>query len=85
MVEPSAIRFRRSPSSWPHCTLKTAAERSGFYDDVLPFPDWKGGAEKPSESAADYAKFLGVDSFCVPKGMTPFESIRFADARNERY
>ena len=50
----------------------------GFYNDVLPFPDWEREELKNlPESADDYAKFLGVDSFYVPDGMTPFESIRF--------
>ena len=50
----------------------------GFYDDVLPFPEWEREELKNlPESAEAYGKFLGVDRFYVPEGMTPFESIRF--------
>ena len=50
----------------------------GFYDDVLEVEPWEreelkklGGDEKA------YAKFLGIDSFHVAPGFTPFEAVRF--------
>jgi acetylornithine deacetylase/succinyl-diaminopimelate desuccinylase-like protein len=50
----------------------------GFYDDVLDVEQWErdelkklGGDEKA------YAKFLGIDSFHVAPGFTPFEAVRF--------
>ncbi|MGB0370813.1 MAG: M20/M25/M40 family metallo-hydrolase [Opitutales bacterium] len=50
----------------------------GFYDDVLPFPDWeRDELKKLPEDEEDYARFLGIDTFYVPEGMTPFEHARF--------
>ena len=50
----------------------------GFYDDVLPIPDWEREELKNlPESADDYAKFLGVDSFYTREDLTPFENLRF--------
>ncbi|MCX6944200.1 MAG: M20/M25/M40 family metallo-hydrolase, partial [Opitutales bacterium] len=50
----------------------------GFYDDVLEVEPWEraelaklGGREE------DYLKFLGIDAFHTPPGVTPFEAVRF--------
>ncbi|MBS0662818.1 MAG: M20/M25/M40 family metallo-hydrolase [Verrucomicrobia bacterium] len=50
----------------------------GFYDDVLDVEPWERAelAKLGSDTEA-YRKFLGVDSFHVPPGITPLEALRF--------
>jgi acetylornithine deacetylase/succinyl-diaminopimelate desuccinylase-like protein len=51
----------------------------GFYDDVLDVESWeRKELQKLGADKAEYAKFLGIDSFYTPPGLSPFEAIRFA-------
>lgn len=50
----------------------------GFYNDVLDVEPWE--REELKKLGADekaYAQFLGIDSFYVPSGYSPFEAVRF--------
>lgn len=50
----------------------------GFYDDVREVEPWeREELRKLNLSEKEYATFLGVSSFHVPPGYTPFEAIRF--------
>ncbi len=50
----------------------------GYYDDVLEVEPWeREELKKLGANEADYRKFLGIDSFHTPPGITPFEAVRF--------
>ncbi len=50
----------------------------GFYDDVLDVEPWeREELRKLGAKEEDYRKFLGIDAFHVPPGITPFEAVRF--------
>lgn len=50
----------------------------GFYDDVRDVEPWeREELSKLNLNEKEYAGFLGVSSFHVPPGYTPFEAIRF--------
>lgn len=50
----------------------------GFYDDVLPVPEWeRDELKKLGTTEAGYREFLGVSEFHAPLGFTPFEAVRF--------
>ncbi|MEO6875640.1 MAG: dipeptidase [Opitutaceae bacterium] len=50
----------------------------GFYEDVLEVEPWeREELRKLGAKEADYLKFLGIDAFHTPPGITPFEAVRF--------
>lgn len=50
----------------------------GFYDDVREVEPWERDELKALNlNEKEYAEFLGISSFHVPPGYTPFEAIRF--------
>lgn len=50
----------------------------GFYDAVLEVEPWeRDQLSHLGVSEADYQRFLGIPSFHVPPGYSPFEAIRF--------
>jgi acetylornithine deacetylase/succinyl-diaminopimelate desuccinylase-like protein len=50
----------------------------GFYDDVAEVEPWeREELRKLGGDAESYRRFLGIPSFNVPPGYTPFEAIRF--------
>ena len=50
----------------------------GYYDDVLEVEPWeREELKKLGAKEADYLKFLGIDAFHTPPGITPFEAVRF--------
>lgn len=50
----------------------------GFYDAVREVAQWeRDELTKLGTSAEEYREFLGIPSFHIPGGFTPFESIRF--------
>ena len=50
----------------------------GFYDDVLDVELWeREELKKLGAKEAEYQKFLGIDAFHTPPGITPFEAVRF--------
>ncbi len=50
----------------------------GYYDDVLDVEPWeREELKKLGANEADYRKFLGIDAFHTPPGITPFEAVRF--------
>ncbi len=50
----------------------------GFYDAVLDVQPWeREELKKLGAKEADYAKFLGIDTFYTTPGYSPFESVRF--------
>ncbi|MDB6126256.1 MAG: peptidase [Verrucomicrobia bacterium] len=50
----------------------------GFYDDVLEVEPWeKSELKKLGTSEDEFKKFLGIDQFHTPSGITPFEAVRF--------
>ena len=50
----------------------------GFYDDVVEFAEWeRAELTKMDWSEADYADFLGIETFHTASGISPFQAIRF--------
>ncbi len=50
----------------------------GYYDDVLDVEPWeRAELKKLGAKESEYKKFLGIDAFHTPKGITPFEAVRF--------
>lgn len=50
----------------------------GFYDDVLPVPEWEREQLRMLGTSNEaYRQFLGVSEFHTPPGFTPFEAVRF--------
>jgi acetylornithine deacetylase/succinyl-diaminopimelate desuccinylase-like protein len=50
----------------------------GYYDAVLDVEPWeREELKKLGAKEADYLKFLGIDAFHTPPGITPFEAVRF--------
>lgn len=50
----------------------------GFYDDVLDVHPWeREELKKFGGNEEEYRAFLGIESFHVPPGFTPFEAVRF--------
>ena len=50
----------------------------GYYTDVLEVEPWeRAELKRLGAKEADYLKFLGVEAFHTPPGITPFEALRF--------
>jgi acetylornithine deacetylase/succinyl-diaminopimelate desuccinylase-like protein len=50
----------------------------GFYDDVLDVEPWeRDELKKLGAKEEEYKKFLGIESFHTPPGISPFEAVRF--------
>jgi len=50
----------------------------GYYDDVLDVEPWeREELKKLGAKEEDYRKFLGIEAFHTPPGITPFEAVRF--------
>ncbi|MDB6169196.1 MAG: peptidase [Verrucomicrobia bacterium] len=51
---------------------------AGYYDDVLDVEPWeREELKKLGANENDYRKFLGIDAFHTPPGISPFEALRF--------
>jgi len=50
----------------------------GYYDDVLDVEPWeREELKKLGAKEEDYRKFLGIEAFHTPPGITAFEAVRF--------
>jgi acetylornithine deacetylase/succinyl-diaminopimelate desuccinylase-like protein len=50
----------------------------GFYGNVVDIEPWeKAELKKLKPDEKEYAKFLGIESFTVPPGFSPYEALRF--------